>query len=99
MSETAGTWASDAFGDVLVVERACPRCGRNNAETGRERYGRDIWRVLDCVDCGNGVFVESWVCEAASRKVKRRDKTEREKIILLKTGIPALRVGGEFNFT
>jgi len=36
------------------------------------------------VDCCNGVFVESWVCEAASKKVKRRDKTEREKIILLK---------------
>jgi len=52
LSKPAATWTSDVFGDVSVVARDCPRCGRTNAETGDERYGRDLWRVIDCAGCG-----------------------------------------------
>lgn len=86
MSETAATWTSDIFGDVSVIVRACPRCDRDNAETGLERYGRDIWRVVDCGGCGfsylgrcpdYGEMSEKVAWEKSSKVEDQRREAER----------------------
>ncbi len=36
---------------LSLIERDCPRCGQYNQATGGEPYGREIWRVVNCLGC------------------------------------------------
>ncbi|HIF10303.1 MAG TPA: class I SAM-dependent methyltransferase [Sneathiellales bacterium] len=82
----AQSWQSEAFGDISVHVRGCPLCGGVTPETGKERYCRDIWRVVDCRDCGfvylgkapdYAEMFEKLAWEKSSKVEEQRRETER----------------------
>ena len=43
---------SKNLGEVEVLHRDCPMCGRNNDDRPNLDYSYDVWSVKECADCG-----------------------------------------------
>ncbi len=51
------TVQSSNLGEVQVVHRDCPLCGRNNDDAPDHALSFDVWKIKQCVDC-NFVYID-----------------------------------------
>lgn len=69
-----------SFGNISVVDRDCPLCGRDNGDTAPNRYSHEFWKIKDCGDCGFVYIDKAPVYETLTTNMSWERTTKVEEV-------------------